>query len=116
MKQEDVIIAVCGLKCNECDILRAQNNPEIAHRIVEWFKKERDIEVKIEDIHCLGCKGDRTKHWSPDCWILKCCVDKKGLEFCDQCADFPCEKLVEWSKGGKKYREALNRLKEMVKR
>ena len=116
MKQENKMIAVCGLDCNECDIFQAPNNPEIARQIVDWFKKERDAEVKIEDIRCLGCRGDRIKHWSPDCWILKCCIDKKGLEFCYQCEDFPCEKLVGRAKGSKKYGEALNRLKEMKKK
>jgi len=116
MNKHNQLIAACGLNCSECDIFRAPNNPEIAQEIVDWFKKEKDTEVKIEDIRCLGCKGDRKKHWSPDCWILKCCVDKKGLEFCNQCADFPCEKLDQWAKGSKGYEEALNRLKEMKRK
>ncbi|OYD15048.1 hypothetical protein CH333_06665 [candidate division WOR-3 bacterium JGI_Cruoil_03_44_89] len=115
MNKENQMVAVCGLDCGECDIHQASNNPEIARQIVDWFKKERDIEVKLEDIRCSGCKGDRTKHWSPDCWILKCCVDEKGLEFCSQCDDFPCEKLIEWAKGSEKYGDALNRLKGMGK-
>jgi hypothetical protein len=101
MNKHNQLIAVCGLNCNECDIFKATNNPVIAQEIVDWLKKERDTEAKIEDIRCLGCKGDRTKHWSPDCWILKCCVDK------------PCEKLDQWAKGSKGYKEALNRLKEI---
>jgi len=116
MKQENQMIAVCGLDCSGCDILQATNDPKIAQGIVDWFKRERNEEVKIEDMRCLGCKGDRTKHWSPDCWILQCCVDKKGLEFCYECEDFPCEKLVEWSKTNKGYGQALNRLKEMKKK
>jgi len=116
MNKHNQIIAVCGLNCSECDISQASNNPEIAQEIVDWFKKEKDTEVKIEDIRCSGCKGDRKKHWSLDCWILKCCVDKKGLEFCNQCADFPCEKLDQWAKESKGYEEALNRLKEMKRK
>jgi len=116
MKQENQMIAVCGLDCSGCDILQATNDPKIAQGIVDWFKRERNEEVKVKDVHCLGCRGDRTKHWSPDCWILQCCVDKKGLEFCYECEDFPCEKLVEWSKTNKGYGQALNRLKEMKKK
>ncbi len=116
MNKHNQLIAACGLNCSECDIFRAPNNPEIAQEIVDWFKKEKDTEVKIEDIRCLGCKGDRKKHWSPDCWILECCVDKKGLEFCNQCADFPCKKLDQWAKGSKGYEEALSRLKEMKRK
>lgn len=113
MEEKNEIIGVCGLICTGCDILEASTNPEIAQKIADWFKKERNTDVKLEDICCLGCKGDRTKHWSADCWILQCCVDKKGLEFCSECEDFPCDKLVEWAKEDKRYEEALNRLKEM---
>ncbi len=116
MKQEDQMIAVCGLECGSCDILQATNDPKIAQRIVDWFKKERNEEVKIEDVRCSGCKGDRKKHWSPDCWILQCCVDKKGLEFCHECEDFLCQKLEQWAETNKGYGEALNRLKEMRKK
>jgi len=80
---------------------------------VEWLKKERGIDLKVEDVRCFGCKGDRSRHWSPDCWILKCCFDEKGLEFCYQCEDFPCERLEEWAEGSERYMEALNRLREM---
>ncbi|MCK4225075.1 MAG: hypothetical protein KAX39_07830 [candidate division Zixibacteria bacterium] len=37
------------------------------------------------------------------------------MEFCYECNEFPCEKLVQWSKGCKGYGEALNRLKGMKK-
>ena len=107
------MIAVCGLNCRECQIFQAQDNLEIAEAIADWFKRERSVEVNIEDIHCEGCKGDRSKHWSPDCPILKCCVDEKGLQFCSQCEDFPCKMLIEWAKGGERYREAIERLKRM---
>jgi hypothetical protein len=63
----------------------------------------------------IGPNIGLTKHWSADCWILQCCVDKKGLEFCSDCDEFPCEKLVEWSKGCEGYGKALERLKEMRK-
>ena len=115
MSRENQMIAACGLECHKCDILQATDDPKIAQRVADWFKKERNEDVKLEDIRCLGCKGDRTKHWSPECWILKCCVDKKGLQFCYECDEFPCEELNQWSKTGKKYGEALNRLKGIRK-
>ena len=116
MAKKDRMIGACGLLCNECDILKAKDNPEIAQKIADWFKKERDIEVKIEDIRCSGCKGDRTEHWSPDCWILKCCVAEKGLSFCYECKDFPCKRLTQWAKGSKGYKQALKRLKELKRK
>lgn len=108
-------MGACGLICDECHIFRATGDPEIAQRIADWFKQERDTKVNPEEVRCSGCKGDRTKHWSPDCWILNCCVDKNGLESCNQCDDFPCGKLNEWAESDEKYGEALNRLKEIEK-
>lgn len=115
MSEQNQMIAVCGLQCHKCDILEATNNPRIAQEIADWFKKERNEDVKVENIRCMGCKGDRAGHWSPDCWILQCCVDKWGLDFCHQCDDFPCDRLTQWSKGSERYGEALDRLKGMKK-
>ncbi len=115
MDQTNQMIAACGIDCHECDMLQATKDTKIAQGIVDWFKKERNEDLKLEAIHCSGCRGDRAKHWSPDCWILKCCVDDKGLEFCNECNEFPCEKLDQWSKTNEGYEKALNRLKEMKK-
>jgi len=74
---------------------------------------EGAAEVLVGGPHCLGCQGDRATHWSADCWILKCCVDDKGLEYCHECGDFACEPLVEWAAQNDRYTEALNRLRGM---
>lgn len=113
--ESERIIAVCGLICSECDEFLASSDLEKAQRISDWYKK-RNIDVKPEDIICLACRGDRAKHWSPDCPILKCCVDEKGLEYCYECDDFVCERLDEFARGDERYTEAVNRLKSMVKK
>ncbi|GAG77203.1 unnamed protein product, partial [marine sediment metagenome] len=46
---------------------------------------------------------------------LECCVDKKRLDFCNECNDFPCDRLSKWAKGNKRYGEALNRLIKIKK-
>jgi hypothetical protein len=115
MNKANQMIAVCGIECYRCDILQASNDRKMAQNIVDWFKKERNENIELEAIRCSGCRGDKAQHWSPGCWILKCCVDTKGLEFCYECDEFPCAKLVEWSKTDKGYEKALNRLKEMKK-
>jgi hypothetical protein len=113
MNQREEMIAVCGLECHKCDIREATDNPQVAQQIADWFKKKRNEDVKLEDIRCLGCKGDRNRHWSADCWILQCCVDEKGHQFCCDCDQFPCDRLVEWSRQGERYGNALDRLKRM---
>jgi len=109
------MIVICVLDCGECDIYKDTNNPEIVKKIANWFKEKRNEDFRIEDIHCFGCRGYRKMHWSADYWILECCLDKKGLAFCYECYEFPCEKLIESSKQNSDYAEDFNRLKEMRK-
>ncbi|MFB0509331.1 MAG: DUF3795 domain-containing protein [bacterium] len=115
MKKEYHMIGACGLDCSECDIFAATNNPTIAGQLADWFRRTKNIYVDSRDVRCKGCRGDIEDLWSKDCKIHKCCVEEKKLDFCNECSEFPCEQLVEWSKGDKTYIEALARLKKMKK-
>jgi hypothetical protein len=106
-------IGACGLDCGACDILAAADDLQIAEGIAQWFRKERSLDLDPRDIGCGGCRGTRNGHWSPGCWILKCCVDDKGLEYCSECDSFPCDKLREWSEKNERYGRALERLRQM---
>jgi len=115
MSKGNQLIGVCGLDCEQCDIRWASDDPKLALKIADWLRQNWSLQVRTENVHCSGCKGDRAKHWSADCWILQCCIDMKGLESCCQCQDFPCSRLNEWAKGDKRYENALGRLKEISK-
>jgi hypothetical protein len=114
-------IAVCGIDCSRCPLLRASfGDVEAAEHLVGWWRSEgwmREDEgaddVLAGGPHCLGCRGDRSSHWSPDCWMLKCCVDDKSLDSCHACADFPCDGLRDFGAQNERYGEALNRLHRM---
>lgn len=113
-------IGVCGLDCGSCDVRRLPVDDAAAERVVAWFRQmewlapdEGVAEVLERGMYCRGCRGDRTIHWSPDCWILQCCVDERGLAHCSQCVEFPCDRLQEWAQGSARYREALARLEGM---
>ena len=108
------IMAACGLICNDCPIFQASDDPRIAGSISKWFKENQNIDIKPEQIGCSGCLGNREKHWSPECWILKCCVDDRGLDNCSQCDEFPCDRLNKWAGENDKYAEAITRLKEIA--
>ncbi len=123
LKLNEKMIAVCGLDCGPCDIRNVTSDAEAATRIVAWFKKEGWLkenegreEVIKRGMYCKGCRGDRSVHWSSDCWILKCGVDDKGHEFCHECSEFPCQRLEEWSQQNDNYGKALARLKKMKKK
>ena len=40
---------------------------------------------------CPGCAGDGFSKVHPTCGVLSCC-QRKGLEYCFLCDEFPCEK------------------------
>ena len=42
------------------------------------------------DSVCPGCGGPGFREKHPSCSILTCCVIKKGLETCADCAEYPC--------------------------
>jgi putative nucleotidyltransferase with HDIG domain len=107
------MIAVCGLLCEECDIHKAVSDRVTAQRVADWFKAERGVDVAADDVRCDGCRGSRERHWSPDCWILKCCVHSRGLEYCCACTDFSCQGLRDWATNSPRYAEAMERLKRM---
>jgi hypothetical protein len=115
-------IAVCGIDCTQCPLLKAsQGDTQAAEHLAGWWRGEGWLkedegaaEVLERGPHCIGCRGDRSTHWSANCWILKCCVDDRGLDSCHECDDFACEQLVQWAAQNDSYTEALNRLRRMV--
>lgn len=118
MSEEAIEMAVCGLKCNECDIYLVMSNDNVAKNVYSWFRdmdwlKEGETmdDFLSKAPYCTGCRGDREKHWSADCRILLCCVDEKGLDNCSECSDFPCDKLEDRAGEDDRYAEALERLK-----
>jgi len=40
---------------------------------------------------CPGCAGEGFTEVHPTCGILSCC-QRKGIEFCFECNDYPCKK------------------------
>jgi len=122
-RDDHIEIAACGLDCGACPIRRMPFDSEAAAEVVAWFKQEgwlKENEGAAEAIersmYCQGCHGDRSHHWDAECWILKCCVDDKGLKHCSECDTFPCNRLLQWSGQNEGYAKALQLLREMRER
>jgi len=113
-------IAACGLDCEACEIRRVPFDAEAAKSVVAWFREqgwlqadEGVTEILERGMYCTGCHGDRELHWSPDCWILQCCVDDKGLDNCSECGSFACDRLRQWSTQNEGYAQALQGLEQL---
>lgn len=118
--REPKMIAACGLDCGSCSIRRLPFDAEAAVEAIGWYrqqgwlKEDEGVAEAIErKMFCCGCHSDREAHWSADCWILHCCVDANSLEHCCDCATFPCDRLVEWSRSDESYGKAFDRLRRM---
>ena len=44
---------------------------------------------------CPGCAGEGFSEVHPPCGILSCC-QRKSLEYCFECGEFPCKKYDSW--------------------
>jgi hypothetical protein len=111
------MMAACGLDCGSCSIRRFPFDEAAAEEAIGWYRKmgwltddEGVAEAIEKKMVCHGCHGDRQAHWSADCWILQCCVDERGLQYCSECAEFPCDRLERWSKSDEAYGQAFERL------
>lgn len=120
METDQRFIAVCGIDCSGCPLRTADTSAGSAEQLVDWFRSngwlaadEGVTELMERGPYCRGCRGDRGTHWSPDCWILRCCVDERELLFCCECDQFPCDRLSSWAAGNRGYTEALARLRRM---
>ena len=113
-------MAACGLDCGSCEIRLAPVDEAAAQVLVDWFRRqgwlgegEGMAQIIERQMYCTGCLGDRQVHWSADCWILECCVDRRGHDHCARCESFPCPRLVAWAGQDEAYGAALARLTEL---
>ncbi|HAF29499.1 MAG TPA: hypothetical protein DCG75_10670 [Bacteroidales bacterium] len=102
----------CGLNCSKCfafangdikelssELKKSLGNFDIyAERFIELlnkpvFKKFPDFKVMLNHfatVKCKGCRNDECKLFSA-CKVKQCSKDH-NVDFCFQCAEFPCNK------------------------
>ncbi|MBN2051503.1 MAG: DUF3795 domain-containing protein [Spirochaetales bacterium] len=122
-------LAPCGLDCSRCasfkggDIAKQSqallnllgNYKRMADNMSSFFKpfEQYDSFEKIlsffADAGCAGCRSGDGKY--PDC-AAKSCFREKGVDFCGECGEFPCEKNTynddlhrRWLKNGETIRD-----------
>jgi hypothetical protein len=76
----------CGLYCGACDVLQANKSGTIETLAQAWGEEP-------EQLRCRGCKSEINAVYCKECGI-KLCAKNKEVEYCFQCDDYPCTRLV----------------------
>ncbi|MCX7745639.1 MAG: DUF3795 domain-containing protein [Clostridia bacterium] len=91
------LTAPCGIDCFNCDLFELN---------LDESKKEmyaKAFNLAVDHVACKGCRvqGGCRLHWQ-SCETFDC-VKERGMEFCFECSDFPCGKLMPCADGAGKY-------------
>lgn len=111
MKYEDILheLAPCGLNCRKCVAFRdgdIRKTSEQMQRLLgsfdlyaERFSRFAPVFVNypafkellahFAQADCRGCRSGQCRY--PNCGVMACHTDK-GVDFCFQCDEFPCDK------------------------
>ena len=90
IEQKKEVSAVCGLFCPACTVfIGTQEDPGR----IEMITKRSDYTV--EDLTCDGCRSARRSKYCRTCKMLKC-SEEKGVDFCSECDEYPCDHLKEF--------------------
>lgn len=108
-------IGCCGFKCHICAAYEENIHSEEERKdVCDKWKHYFDYELDLQKMHCNGCCAHRYENdvmIHGDCQYRKCVIDK-GIEYCHECSDYPCEKLSGYHAA---YRSAYENLKDRIK-
>lgn len=100
-KDDRRLAAPCGLYCGAC-IIRAAVKKEDAHLIgfiADGLARYFGHPVGVEEVDCEGCLSDIRAAPCRECDIRDCAT-AKGIDWCFQCPDFPCQLITDFNNDG----------------
>ncbi|MCP4213258.1 MAG: DUF3795 domain-containing protein [bacterium] len=82
--------AVCGLYCEACTLyIATTEDPERLKWMAERFQQSE------EEVKCYGCRSAKRGPFCKTCKICDCAAER-GIEFCVECTEYPCDDLKEF--------------------
>lgn len=89
--------APCGLDCFNCHFYLAKDHPE-SMKVLESYNRLMGIPIDV--MLCKGCRGEeglpdtlRVGMGKTEPCHCYTCTQEKGIDFCCDCDDFPCDAL-----------------------
>src|SRR4030042_1449822 len=111
-KENNDLIACCGLDCSNCGayIATQTNDDDKRIEVAQEWSAMYNTNFKPEDINCNGCRSEEQKFSHCNvCEIRKCCMEKE-LENCAGCDMYAYDKLEDFFKMAPDARTALDKL------
>jgi hypothetical protein len=81
------LVAPCGIDCGNCSLNMCKDDPAMMNRLIARG-------IPREKLPCEGCRNI-----GGDCPVISgtcetyACVSRMAVDFCYECADFPCSRL-----------------------
>lgn len=99
-------ITLCGDNCLMCPRYNAHSNEQLKYVAELWFKLGwRDTIVSNNEIKCSGCSSHKSCTYG-----LVACTRKHSVEKCNQCKEFPCDKITDMLNRSKVYKEQCEKI------
>ena len=88
LKPDRTLSAVCGLYCPSCTLyIGTVEDPARLNGLAAATGRP------LEDLLCKGCRSDNLSFFCREFCKMKPCAAAKGLSFCSECEEYPCENL-----------------------
>lgn len=91
MKPDKNLVSVCGLFCPACGIYYStqENNEDNLKKIAARMN------IPSEEVRCNGCRTETKTAYCKNCFMIEC-ASSKGIDFCGECQEYPCDRLKEF--------------------
>lgn len=89
MNNQTALLAPCGLHCGMCPLYKALSDEKLRGTL------SQRMNLPPEKAQCEGCRAV-----DGNCPVIgeRCatyiCAEEKDVEFCSDCSEFPCSKLL----------------------
>jgi len=91
----------CLLDCSECPLFFAEkrgHSPEQKKEIADNWGRLMNVKIEVTQLNCEGCISENLFEHCRKCRFRDCNKDK-GIEICEECSEYPCDDLrnfTEW--------------------
>jgi len=86
----------CGIDCFNCELHEANADTDARRAVNERVPQ-------LAGVTCKGCREQGGCVLSSAPCATRECAESKGVSFCFECTDFPCERLNPTADGASRY-------------